>query len=696
MPAKSLLLALALAAPAASPLDPQIAAAVPQVKASLVSRHGEGQKARIDRGVDQVALYWTASDGDAAAFRAFAGEQFLSDPEKLAATFARFEKALEELDGHYLQVDRELARHAVLDIGPTVPTDDLFSAFSANAHLTDDLFATKAAFAALLNFPLTTLEQRLRDGSSWSRQQWAEARLLGRRGALVGSGDAGLSVRVPGSVKLEISRASAAAEAYIADYNIWAHHLVDGKGDRPFPKGKRLLAHWNLRDEIKAAYALPDGLARQRAIARVMERIVTEEIPLAVVNNPAVDWNPFTNEVHPAPPSTVETGAKPPAAVDTAREPDTRYAHLLAHFRAAQKVDPYSPAAPTALARKFEVDREIPEARMVAMLEEILTSPLVPRVARLIEKRLGRALEPFDIWYAGFRPSSKLSEADLDLLTRKRYPTAEAYAADMPRMLAGLGFSPEKARFLADHIAVDPARGSGHALQAFMRGDKPHLRTRVGPGGMDYKGYNIAVHEMGHNVEQVFSLYEVDHTLLTSVPNAAFTEALAFVFQARDLELLGLGKPGPDAERLLALDAFWSAYEIAGVALVDIRVWRWLYDHPSATAAELREATVRIAREVWNEYYAPVLKSRDVALLGIYSHMISYPLYLADYPLGHIIAAQLEERFREKGAVGPEFERMTIFGSVSPDLWMKNATGEPVSTRALLENARRALEAEKG
>ena len=74
---------------------------------------------------------------------------------------------------------------------------------------------------------------------------------------------------------------------------------------------------------------------------------------------------------------------------------------------------------------------------------------------------------------------------------------------------------------------------------------------------MNYKGYNIAVHELGHNVEQTFSLNEVDSTLLQGVPNTAFTEALAFVFQAHDLELLGLAKPdarergAARAERLL-------------------------------------------------------------------------------------------------------------------------------------------------
>ena len=102
---------------------------------------------------------------------------------------------------------------------------------------------------------------------------------------------------------------------------------------------------------------------------------------------------------------------------------------------------------------------------------------------------------------------------------------------------------------------------------------------------MNYKGYNIAVHELGHNVEQVFSLYDVDHTLLAGVPNTAFTEALAFVFQAKDLELLGYPKPDAESERLRVLNDFWQTWEIAGVALVDIAVWHWMYEHPKATPA---------------------------------------------------------------------------------------------------------------
>jgi hypothetical protein len=116
-----------------------------------------------------------------------------------------------------------------------------------------------------------------------------------------------------------------------------------------------------------------------------------------------------------------------------------------------------------------------------------------------------------------------------------------------------------------------------------------------------------------------------------------------------------------------------------------------MYAHPKATPAELRAATVSIAKETWNKYYAPIFGTRDSLLLGIYSHMIDAFLYLPDYPVGHLIAAQIEEHMRAHGPLGKEFERMASFGSVTPDLWMKNATGEPVSARALLRTTEAAL-----
>ena len=199
---------------------------------------------------------------------------------------------------------------------------------------------------------------------------------------------------------------------------------------------------------------------------------------------------------------------------------------------------------------------------------------------------------------------------------------------------------------------------------------------------------------MGHNVEQTFSLKNVDHWLLNGVPNTAFTEALAFVFQAKDLELLGLKAAGEREEALTVLNDFWATYEIAGVALVDMAAWHWMYDHPDATPAQLKQAVIGIAQETWNHYYAPVFLVRDVTLLGIYSHMIERTLYLPDYPIGHLIAHQLEEHMKQAGRIGPEFERVARQGRIAPDLWMRGATGAPVGPEALLAATERALAAQ--
>ncbi|XXF81206.1 hypothetical protein P2318_16010 [Myxococcaceae bacterium GXIMD 01537] len=652
---------------------------IASLQAELVAKYGEAQRARIERGVAQVAALWRQDDGDLAAF---VREHYLADPKALDATFTRLESLFEQLDGHLAEVGRTLRWATDLDLGPLLPVEPLLAGYDPSAHVAEDLFKSKVGFVVLLNFPLTTLEERAAAGPGWTRRQWAEARLAAR-----------FNRRVPGDVQQAQTEAASAADLYIAEYNLWMHHVVDAQGRRLFPQGLRLISHWNLRDELKADYADPkEGLAKQRVLVKVMERIVTQTIPAAVIDNPRVDWNPFTNTVVVAPAESVEADAPAkPAVADAKPEPDVRYAKLLANFQAARRADPFVPVAPTAIARSFELQRELPEARVKELLTQVLASPLVPRVAAVIEQRLGRKLEPQDLWYAGFKPGGKRPESELDALTRQRYPTADAFARDIPRILQGLGFSKERAKYLAERIQVDPSRGAGHAMPALRRGDFPRLRTRLEKEGMNYKGYNIAVHELGHNVEQVFSLYDVDHTLLTGVPNNAFTEALAFVFQARDLELLGLGRPDATAERERVLNDFWQTWEIAGVALVDVAVWHWMYAHPEATPAQLRDATVGIAQDVWRRYYAPVLGGDGTPLLGIYSHMISYPLYVTDYPLGHLIAFQIEEHLKTKGPLGAEFERMARYGAVTPDVWMVHATGAAVSAEPLLRATEAAL-----
>jgi len=677
-------LAFTLAAPALAQQPDWMKDSMQKLETELVAKYGESQRARLQRGMRQVADFWRAEDGDRAAFEELVRTHYAGDPAMRDALFNRMQFILESVYGHMTEIGRDLQWQSDLDLGTVYPFDEILAGYSPGAHITDDFFKNKIAFVVLLNFPITTLEQRLTEGEKWSRREWAEAALA-----------LNFSKRVPSEVNLAVGRATADASQYVATYNIWMHHLLDDKGNRLFPAKMRLLEHWNLRDEIKASYSLDPkvGLPKQRMIQRVMERIVDQTIPEVVVDNPNVDWNPYTNEVKAAAVEDADEGeGRPaPAKLTNAREPDTRYAKILGTFKAAKLVDPYSPTAPTHIQRSFEEWRQMLESRVEGMLKDVVTSPLVPRVAKVIEKRLGRKLEPFDLWYNGFRRSGAYSEAELDAITRKRYPTAEAYKKDMANLLVKLGFAKERAEYLAANIEVDPARGSGHALGAGRRGDNPRLRTRVGKEGMDYKGFNIAVHEMGHNVEQVFSLKDIDYYTLQGVPNTAFTEALAFVFQARDLELLGLASPSAESRALQTLNDFWGTYEIAGVALVDMAMWHWMYDHPNATPEELKKATVQISKDIWNRYYAPVFGKKDVSLLGVYAHMVNNFLYLPNYPIGHLIAFQIEEQMEKAGDVGKEFERMARYGSLPPDQWMKHATGAPVGASALLHATERAL-----
>ncbi|MCW5805437.1 MAG: hypothetical protein KIT31_23915 [Deltaproteobacteria bacterium] len=653
---------------------------IAEAKAKVSAKHGAAHRARIERGVDQVALHWRASDGDLAEFCV---AHFAAEPKDLDVLFDRLQAMFEQVDGHFLELGRSARWGNEVEAGPVLPVDALLAAYDAGAHVNEDMFASKVAFSVLLNFPLTRLADRIRDGAGYTRRQWAEARLAGR-----------FARRLPGELALAASQAEAAADEYIAGYNLWMHHVLGEGGERRFAAKKRLISHWNLRDELKANYADKDGLAKQRTIARVMDRIVTQTIPRAVIDNPTVDWDPVANKVVAAAAGTVEDNApKGRLAPSDEREPDLRHENVRRHFAAAQKIDKLSPLAPTLIERAF-TNAEVPEARVREILVEILSSPLAEVVSKDIARRLGRPLEPHDLWYE--YGGGDIPEAELDAVTKKKYPTAAAFAADIPRILRDLGFTPERAKYLSEHIAVDPSRGAGHAMEARRRGDKAHLRTRVVPGGMDYKGYNIAVHELGHNVEQVFGLYDVDYTLLAGVPNTAFTEALAFLFQERNLALIGRSSRGAEVEKLRVLDAYWNTREIAGSALVEMDVWRWLYAHPSATAGEIREATVRIARETWDKYYAPYLGgAKGTSLLGIYSHTLGSPLYLFNYVLGHLIAFQVEEHVagKDKATFAKEFERVSRLGQILPDLWMKAATGAPVGPKAMLDATAKAISA---
>jgi len=638
------------------------------VREYLLGKNGEAQKLRIDRGVQQAAAFWRASDGSAEEFVKFCKQNFIADPDRQQILFKRIETNFEILYGHLNKISLDLKRPLHLDWGEILPIDQRFGQFDPAAHVSDDMFDGKIAFEILLNFPSYSLAEKTELGPIWSRRDWAYARC----------GDLFLS-RLPARASQNAAAALSEAETYISEYNIHMGRLVDDQGRPLFPADLKLISHWGLRDRLKALYAEKHGLAGQEMIHEVLKRIIQQSIPQQMVNRGDFSWNPFKNKVYK---DGKETAWTP--------EPNSRYLHLLNIFKAMQDMDEFFPSLPSHAQRKFAMERELEGTAVAALLEEIMGSAEVKGAAALVKKRLGRELKPFDIWYNGFKPRAKITEAELDRRVSQKYSDLRAFEKDMRDILHELGFTARSADFVASRVAVDPARGAGHAWGAVMRSEKSRLRTRAAAGGMNYESFNVAMHELGHCVEQTFSLHKVDSFLLAGVPNTAITEAFAFIFQNRDLEMLGFKGEARNARQARALDTLWMTYEIAGVALVDMKVWDWLYKNPAASPDSLRRAVMACAREVWNKYYAPVFGVRDQVILAAYSHMIDAALYLPDYPLGHLIAFQLESFLNGKN-LGSEMERMCQAGRIIPQLWMKNAVGEEISAKPLLAAAAEAL-----
>ena len=618
------------------------------------------------RGIDQAAALWTEADGTKEDFQALVREHYCQTDSERVALFASLSRIMERCYESADLLTVELLKPTQLTNADEPATPDwIMSGYSPLAHFSDDMFANKLAFITIINFPHYSLEEKNRLGKKWTRQEWAMARM----------GDV-FTTRVPAEVKARLAQAQANAENYIADYNIYMGNLRTEDGRQLWPMDKVLLSHWNLRDELKALYQ-GDNREKQEMIYQVMQRIVRQEIPQEAINNPDYVW-------------------KPSDVADQA-EPYTRYERILETAHALMEEDKYCPSANTGILRNFEEGVEVPAKELDSLFRALVGSEQVRQVAKIIRERLGRDLRPYDIWYDGFKARASLNEDALSEMTRKLYPDANAFAADMSRLLEKMGFYSEDARTIARHIVVEPARGSGHAWPCLGRQEPARLRTRIAPTGMDYKGYNIAVHEFGHCVEQVLDMYMIDHYMLSGVPNTAYTEASAFLWQQRDLQLLP--KATANSERLTAngdevLDQLWSMYEIMGVSLVDMQMWQWIYAHPEATPKELCEATVRIAQEVWNEYYEPVLGERDCVLLAVYSHMVNAPMYLPNYPLGHIVQYQLEEhlaQYKEQKDFAQEYMRIYRLGRLTPQEWLIQAVGSEPSIEPILRAVDRVV-----
>ena len=313
--------------------------------------------------------------------------------------------------------------------------------------------------------------------------------------------------------------------------------------------------------------------------------------------------------------------------VTNAPEPDTRYAMLLKTYQAARMADPYSPTAPTLIARRFE--REPPDPRGARAGDARGGALLAARAARRgahreaarpparAVRRLVQRLPAARQLHRG--PARRHRHA-------RSYPTAEAYKEDIPNLLVKLGFTKERADYLAANIVVDPARGSGHAAGAAAarrQGAPAHARRegRDELQGLQHRGPRDGPQRRADVLAERHRLDAAAGRPQHRVHRGAGVRLPG----ARPRAARPRRSPTRRATRCATLNDFWATYEIAGVALVDMAVWHWMYDHPNATPAQLKAATLQICKDVWNKYYAPVFKKKDVVLRSASTRTWSTP-----------------------------------------------------------------------
>lgn len=635
---------------------------------ALIKDRGEKEAPRIRKGVSQVASRWLEEDGTPELFNHFCREQFMSLKDA-SGFLKRADKNFEQINGLFQEMYIHVNEPLQVEKEPIMPADYLFSTVAPWSHITDDFFQSKVAFAILLNYPLYTLKEKMTLGTGWTMQEWAKERLAEM-----------FNFHIPAQAYQQASNAYSNADGYFSNYFIVMNSLLSPDGKRLFAEGHRLSSHWGLRDEIRELYKRQDGLKKQEMIAQVMDCVISSSIPKGVVNSSEVDWDPLSGKVFCE-------GKE----VSLVKDENTRYHQFRDIFQATRIVDQCFPSHPTVLDRTFNLYLELPEKDVEAQFTAVLTSPAVKKTAKLISRRLGRPLKPFDIWYTGLHFNNTISEDKLNEIVKERYGSIQAVEKSLKQILMKLGFSDERARFISSRIKVEPSRGAGEALGAAMPESLVHMRINIDRKGLNYKGYRKAIYLLGQCTLHVLANDTGEYAVMRGTPGQAFEEAFALVFQSRDLELLGLTQ-NKAMKNMETLNTLWSAYERSGSSLVALRLWRWMYAHPAASPEEIQIATIAISKEVWNSYFAPVIGEKDSALLSIYSHLISSDLFVLQHSMGRIIQFQIETRINENN-LATEMERMCKIGRVTPDIWMRSASGAPVSPDALLNASDEALKA---
>lgn len=639
-----------------------------------------GKNNRIERGVKHTAKLWMEGDGTAEEFTKFAVRYYVNDKDSLYNLILDLSQRFQLIDGYSFKVNRIFSIPINVDTGRITPLEELFGNYSIGANTDKGYYNSKIAFLVSLNYPYYTDQEKEKYGDNWSSTEWGYA-LLGDRFKERDTNQQKSEEKEENATKNEkgdeiMKTVSGDSQLYANNSTISLSSICDPNGKILFNDDIQLLFHWKMRDEIKMLYDLadPQKLEKQKAIYQAMSRFIDQTIPKQLIQGVGYKWNPYTNELK-----------KDGQIVKNVSTDNLRYAYIRNLFISKYKDQPDSTKYFNDYFKNYGVSAE----QVENMYIEILASSEAKEIAQIMKKKLNRKLEPFDVWYTGFNYRSNFETSQLDAKIKALYPTPLSLEKAIPSILQKLGFSQEKADYYGSKIQVDPARANGHSEGADMPGEKAHIRTNFRKDGLDFGGYQTAMHELGHSVQQTIATYKIYIDAQRSLPNSGVVESAAVLFEFRTWKSL-LEDSDCNMENMLVLDNFWATYEIIGPALWELRIWQWMYHIKEFTIEELKDKSIAIAEDIWNKYYAPVIGTKNHLMQAVYNHTLNASLYLSSYALAHLIHIQIEDYI-----VGKDFcievERIFGQGNMAPNVWMKRAVGAGLSADPILNYTQKTL-----
>jgi len=621
----------------------------------------------VKKGVSQLAANWRVEDGSEDDFISFCTENII-DEKELAPNLERISDNLVAMWGHSSIIRFSWTESERFTDTREVKADPFFRESMPSA----DLYKGKLAHFIQLNFPYYTPAEKRINGESWSREEWTMAAL----------GDT-YAHRTDRNFKKEATEESNAFRKYMQHYFLRMDHISAEDGSYPFPQGSLLHSHRGLRDNCKEEYTRQGGYERQRITGKVIEHILLGTVPQEFLEDTTTWWDPWSNELF-------RKDAGTTVKIEYESEGTIRYAGFRSVFLNRSSEDKMFDDGSSVISRTFD-NHNLEISEVETLIREFLSDPVISDAGKLIEKEVGRPLEPFDIWYSGFQEQSLYPADFLDSITMSRYPDPLSLQLDVPSILVNMGFSEAEAKHIGAHTSVRPVVSGGYTDSPPLRGENALMTTMFGPGGLDYKSYRVAMHELGHVVCAVYSTDEADNFLLAGVPTSGITEAMAELLAYKNAEGLGLNGSNPELrEHMLSLATLWYLVEMGGQALTDIESWKWIYANPGATEEEVRDAIISITENIWNTYFAEIFGVRDQHILSIYNHFITGSLYLFNYFLGDVIMYQLHDAYRS-GDLAVKLKEACKEGNTTPGLWMSKAVGTGISTEPLMDASAKAI-----